>query len=241
MKRAALWVVGILSLGLCISSCDRESIRVSDTISTRTYGVQDYSGISISNTFNAYVTFSDTEERIEIEANENIQDRIIVQREGNVLRIRLKKNTNLRGDVVLNAFIVTRDLSYVKVSGASSMVLENPWTVPDSEIEVSGASDFRGELNIGNLRLQASGASDVDLYGNAEAVRAELTGSSDLKDYDLRVDALDIELSGASEAWLSVDESIAIDASGASTLRFRGNAQITRQRLSGASAIVHTD
>ncbi|MEM9143034.1 MAG: head GIN domain-containing protein [Bacteroidota bacterium] len=233
--------IGLLALSLLMNSCDYESIRVSDTLETRNFSVPDYSGIEVSHTFNAYVRFSESEETIAIEANANVQDRIVVEKEGNTLRIRLKRHTKLRGDVVLNAYITTRDLSNIRTSGASNLLLETPWVTSNANINVSGASDLQGEVDVETLRIAASGASSIDLFGKADSVTAELTGSSDFRDYDLNVNELDIVLHGASDAWLSVNESISIDASGASEFRYRGNAEIRHEKLSGASEIIQVD
>jgi hypothetical protein len=240
MKRVLVFVA-LIVLSLQMVSCDYETIRASNRISTIGYGFSDYSRLKVSHAFNVYVTFSDVEERIEVEANENIHDRIIVQKEGNTLRVRLKNHTNLRGNVTLNVFITTREISNFDISGASNITLENPLVTRDVDLELSGASSFSGEMDLTDLDIDASGASNIDLFGNTESLRARLSGSSDLKDYDLTVEELDIDLSGASDAYLTVTESIDIQASGASTLRYRGDATVNLRRLSGASEIIKTD
>ena len=57
------------------------------------------------------------------------------------------------------------------------------------------------------------------------------------QDYDLIVDYLNIELSGASEAFLLINETIDINASGASVLNYKGNAVVNNQKLSGSSEV----
>ncbi|WP_422080290.1 head GIN domain-containing protein [Ulvibacterium sp.] len=239
--KSVLVFAALIVLSLQMVSCDYETIRASDRISTVGYGLSDYSRLRVSSAFNVYVKFSDVEERIEVEANDNIQDRIIVQKERNTLRIRLKKHTKLRGNVTLNVFITTREISDFDISGASNVTLESPLITRDVDLEVSGASSFSGEMDLTDLDIRASGASNIDLFGNTESLRARLSGSSDLKDYDLTIEELDIELSGASDAYLTVTESIDIEASGASTLRYRGDASVNIRRLSGASEIIKTD
>ena len=81
------------------------------------------------------------------------------------------------------------------------------------------------------------GASKADIYGNVESLYADLSGASDLRDYDLISERLNIELSGASEAFLSAQESIDIDASGASVLNYKGDAVINHKKLNGSSRL----
>ena len=58
-----------------------------------------------------------------------------------------------------------------------------------------------------------------------------------IKDYGLETDHLNAELSGASNVSLTINEEIDIEASGASILKYKGNAVITNQDLSGASSV----
>lgn len=232
-------ILSICLLGICLSfnACYTDSIRGSEEISTVEIGLSGYTGLEVSHAFNAFVRFSETEERIEIEANENIQDKIRVRKEGDNLVVELRNNTNLRGNVTLNVYITTRSLTYFRASGASNISLQDPLVAGNTTIRLSGASNFFGEINTGNLELRSTGASEADIFGSADDFDADLNGSSTLRDYDLVVGNLNIELSGASDAYLSVTETIDIDASGASTLNYKGDAQIGIRNLSGASEI----
>ena len=239
--KTQLFIIGlVLSLGL-LSSCDHDTIRVSSEVTTTEVSFSDYSGLQVSNAINAFVTFSDSEEKIVIEANDNLHDRIIVKREGNDVVVKLKKLTNVKGNATLNAYITTKRMSKFEIKGASSLTLENEWVSEDARIEVSGASDFTGELSVERLHMNMLGASNADIFGTAKSAYADLSGSSEIRNYDLLVERLEIDLSGASEAFLSVSQSIDIDASGASTLNYKGNAEVIHKRLSGASEIRKRD
>ncbi|ASO06576.1 head GIN domain-containing protein [Arenibacter algicola] len=237
MKTKSIGIGLILLCGL-ISSCDHEIIRPRGDITTREVSFTGYSALKISDPFSTYVRFSDTEEKIEIEANENLHDKVIVEMADGTLGIRLKNHTSIRGNPTLNVYIVTKSITDFDLSGASKLSLESELVASDVSIELSGASEFTGELDIQQLELEASGAAYVDLFGQVDKLDASLSGASTLKNYDLSVKALDIRLSGASDAYLSVTETIDIDASGASKLRYKGSPIIVKSKLSGASEII---
>lgn len=226
----------ILSFGF-LTSCDHDTIRATGEVTSLEYSIPDFSELEISDAFNAYVTFSDTEESIRIEANDNLHDKIVVKREGNALVIGLKKFTSIRGNATLNAYIVTKKILTFDISGAARVTLENAWVESDARIDLSGASDFMGEIAAERLYLDLAGASNLDLYGNTAFLNAKLSGSSEIHDYDLEVENLKMELSGASEAFLTVTETIDIRASGASVLNYKGNATVNNKKLSGTSEI----
>lgn len=236
MKHQKFIIGLILALGF-LTSCDHETIRATGEVTTTEVSFSEYSGLKVSNAFNAYVTFSETEEKIVIEANDNLHDRIVVLREGNDVIIKLKKFTNVKGSATLNAYITTKNISKFEIKGASTLTLENDWTASDGHIELSGASDFTGNILVDRLLIDMSGASNADLFGTADQVIADLSGSSHFRDFDLEIRKLNIDLSGASSAFLSVSETIDIKASGASELNYKGNAEVINKRLSGASEI----
>lgn len=240
MKTKALIFILFLSLAF-LSSCDHESIRASEELSSLSFSIPNYANLEVANAFNAYVTFSETEESIRIEANENLHDRIVVKRDGNTLKIKLKKFTNVRGNATLNAYITTKNITEFDISGASSIRLENEWVIQNGRIDASGASNFTGEVNADRLDVDLSGSSNTDIYGNTDELHADLSGSSEIRDFDLSTERLRIDLSGASEAYLLVNESIDVEASGASTLYYKGNADIIHKDLSGASEIKNSN
>ncbi len=236
MKTKSL-IIALTLVVTIFTSCDHDNIRAEGEVTSLDYSIPEYSTLKVSDAFNVYVSFSDTEESIRIDANDNLHDKIVVKRDGDKLIIRLKTFTNVRGNATLNAYISTKNIESFDLGGASRVILENEWNVSKANIELSGASDFTGEIAADRLNLDMSGASNVDLFGVVSIVDADLSGSSDIKDYDLEIQNLRIDLSGASEAFLSVSESIDIEASGASTLNYKGDASITHKDLSGASEI----
>ena len=230
-------LLGLFATILFISCDNSDSIRASGAVTSREYTLTGYDGLEISGAFDVFVEFSNIEESLRIEANDNLQNRLDVRVNGNTLEIGPENNLSIRGNPTLRAFITTNSLSRVDLSGASTLTFESEWIVTNGRLRLAGASDLTGEVTAGQLEIRLSGSSDVDLFGTVDDLNADLSGSSDLKDFDLQVQRLDIDLSGSSDSFLSVNESIEIDASGSSSLNYRGNPEIIRQNLSGSSEL----
>ncbi len=236
-------ILAQLIICLCVlSSCERYTIKEYGEVTEMIVDLSDYSGINVSSAFNANIFFSDTKKETTIEANENLHSKIIVKKENDILIVRLKKGVDLiGGNPTLNIFITAKDLRYFKASGAANIVLYDKLVTENAEINLSGASNFSGELNTVNLKFNASGASDTNIYGQIENFYVDMSGASDLKDYDLTIKNLDIDISGASNAALSVTESLKIEASGASRFKYKGNASIVSQKISGDAEVIKRD
>jgi hypothetical protein len=95
-----------------------------------------------------------------------------------------------------------------------------------------------GTLYTGEVLADLSGASSLQIQGSTIDFRLDASGASSMESYSFLTKYLDANLDGASQASLSVEDEIRIRASGASTLRYRGDATITHQQLSGAASVV---
>jgi hypothetical protein len=238
MRKQAI-IFSLATLFTFLTSCDYDTIRAEGEVTSKQYDITGYSELRISDTFKVHVIFSDTEENIRIEANNNLHEKIVVEKDGDQLVIRLKNRTSVKGNATLNAYVTTKNLSSLFVSGASELTLDSPWVIQNGSVHISGASHVFGEINANDLRTVVDGASTMDFYGNVSFLEAELYGSSDMRDYNLHIAELNMKLTGASVAFLTVDESIDVSASGASTLNYKGDAVITRSELSGSSKVIN--
>ena len=243
MKTKTLLAITLV-LGVIFSSCEEFGtvITPSPRVTTETRQVSGFTGLDVSHAFNVYVNFSETEESIEIEANENLHDYIVVEKKNGNLVIKLKDFIHLRmGTATLNAYITCDYLKDFDASGASSIILYDPLDTRNVTLDLSGASDFSGEIEVDDLVADISGASNLELSGYADYLRIDASGASSLRDYSLSVNWFDADLSGASDASITINDRIDLEASGASTLNYRGSAQINHIDLSGASNINRVD
>ncbi|MDC6366106.1 MULTISPECIES: GIN domain-containing protein [Flavobacteriaceae] len=108
----------------------------------------------------------------------------------------------------------------------------------DSYMDLSSNAYLRGEANIENGTIRLSSDAVVDLDGTIDDLNARLSSDSDLKDYGLRVEDLEIELTSDSDAYLTVDNTIDVTANSDSTLHYRGDAEIIRQNLSSDGRVI---
>ncbi len=236
----------ILALAFTLSvlfySCEiNERVIPSRDITTEVKYITDYDAIDVSHAFTVYVNFSNSEESIEIEANENLHPYISIRKISGTLIIELEDNVSIRGNATMNVFITTNKVTDYTASGASSFILEDKLSANNVSIHLSGASYFTGDLEVTHANATLSGASHVDLEGNAGSFDVNASGASSIRDYDFIIGYLDIDLSGASDAHLTVNNELSVDVSGASNLYYRGTGVVTHLNVSGASQVINVD
>lgn len=230
----------VVGLSLVFTSCEEfgDWITPSGNVTQEDRTVTGYSGLDVSHAFNAYVNFSDTEESIVVEANENLQQYIICEVRNGKLTIKLQDRIFVKwGQSTMNVYITTKYLNEFDASGASNIYLEDPLIVDDLSVDLSGASNFEGEVYVSDMVADISGASNLILTGTADYARMDVSGASTVEEYDFVTNWFDADLSGASNAYVTINDRIDLEASGASTLNYMGEGTINTINLSGASNI----
>ncbi|TGV01534.1 head GIN domain-containing protein [Flavivirga rizhaonensis] len=239
MKTSRLYILLILS-GFIISSCSVDTIRVdaNDEVTYRNVYITDYSSIEIANGFTAYITFSDTEESIKIEANENLHDHIITSKRDDELIVRLRNNLNIRGRETLNVYITTKYINNFTATADSQIYLENTLIEDNAKIKITADSFFSGHVDANYLELKSTADSNVDLSGSVNILNAYLSADARLSGYDLEVEDLKIKMTADCNANLTVNKTIDVEAVADCTLRYKGNATIIHESLKADSRVI---
>ncbi len=133
-------------------------------------------------------------------------------------------------------FVSVPSLAGLYLSGASraNVALKQEKSL---DVELSGAAEMDGTLEVEALQIGMSGSSQVNLQGICKRLAADISGASELMAGALKAAIANIELSGASEADIWVSEKLDADISGGSDLTYRGNPTDSNiDKSAGASA-----
>jgi hypothetical protein len=200
-----------------------------------------YHGIDVSSAINLYLSQGEQETVAVSAADTKWRDRIRTEVDNNgVLRIWLdmKGFTYSAGNKKLKAYVSFSKLDRVKASGASDVYVDGVISAETLDITLAGASDFKGAIKAGALKLDQSGASDAQITGTVSGTATILSsGASDLKGYDLAVENCEATVSGASDIHITVNKELNARATGASSINYKGTAVIRDLHTSGASNV----
>ncbi|WP_036382008.1 GIN domain-containing protein [Muricauda sp. MAR_2010_75] len=167
-----------LAMGLVATSCVQETVWVSEEVSTRNYDFENITALQVATDFNAYVTFSETEERVEIKANDNLFNRMDVYMEGNKLVVKLENNIRVKGRETLNLYITTSNISWFKASSDAAIFLESPLHSSSVYIDLSSDGHFIGDIVADDFELRAESDSDAELYLETTNAYFDLSSSA---------------------------------------------------------------
>jgi hypothetical protein len=201
--------------------------------------VKGYHGIEVSSAIDLYLTQGD-QETVAVSARDiKWRDRIRTEVVNGILKIWLDaKGWRMMGNNKLKAYVSFTTLDKITASGASDIYVDGVIAGDKLSLSLSGASDFKGAIKVNELQLEQSGASDAHITGIVSGLASiRSSGASDVKGYDLVTQDCNVHASGASDIQITVNKQLTADASGASSIYYKGEAVVRETRSSGASNV----
>jgi hypothetical protein len=233
----------LASFTFIFSSCSMfggKRIRGNGTMKTETRSAGTFSNIDVSGSFDVYVK-QDSASSVKVEADENLMEYIIIETEGNTLRIKTRNGANLKSSNGIKVYVSNPSYKEFDASGACDIVSENKITSTETiDIGLSGASSVKLDIAAPKVTVDGSGASTVSLSGTTRDFDVDGSGSTNIKCYDLLSENTSVGLSGAGDAQVHASVKLDVDISGAADVRYKGNAAVT-QSISGAGSVKKTD
>lgn len=234
--RATYFLGAIAALALVVTSC-KKGIKPSDDVTIETRQLSGFNKLDVSDAMDVEVTFS-TQEEVIIEANSNLHQYILTDVVNGTLKIRMKNNVRIKSGSEIKVYVSALAMESLLIEDASRVEFMNEAVATNFDMDVSGASTFQGGLTTDNLHLHAKGASRIEMWGSAADAEIEASGASNIGDYAFLIsNYLNIDLSGASKAELTVDGTMDIKASGASRFNYKGSGVINDLDISGSSSV----
>ena len=152
---------------------------------------------------------------VKIRAESNLLKYIETEVNNGTLEISSSRYLSPRSKLMIK--VTTPELKSVESSGVNKIVVVNVDT-PD-------------------FRVSCSGASEIKLKGKVKKLTAEVSGASSLIAEKLLAEYVSLDVSGASDAYVFASKILSAEASGASSIRYRGNPEKIETDVSGVSSI----
>jgi len=230
-------IIAMLGLGL-IPAMAQKTVINDPNVELRS--AKGYHGVSVSDGIDVYLSQGD-QETVAVSAEEiKWRDRIRTEVKNGILTIWLDRKgfTWSNGNKKMKAYVSFTSLDRLSVSGASNMYVDGVIATRSLNIDLAGASDFKGAINVDELKLDLSGASDARITGTVTGITTvSSSGASDLKGFELVTDTCNAHASGASDIRITVNKELNVHASGASGIYYKGPAVIREMHSSGASSV----
>lgn len=236
MKTLFLKLSVALSVASVFQSCvyvNKDSDIPPRGETTRTYDFRNFDELEISDAIRVHVVAGSA---FSVEATgerNDLDDLDVFVQEG---RLTARYKNSWRSRKRMDIDITMPDLAGVDFTGAVSATIDDFENLPSIDIELSGASQCDFEGTGSNLKFDLNGASKLNAFGKVKFVDGEASGASQFNAFDMVSEESVLDLSGASSAKVWATRLLDVKASGASSVRYRGNPRVEKD-LSGGSTV----
>jgi Putative auto-transporter adhesin, head GIN domain len=132
--------------------------------------------------------------------------------------------------------VTTVGLKYLDIEGAGDVEAKG-FDGPDFSLHIGGASNLTlTALKVNKFKLDISGSGSVSVSGQALSQEVKLNGAAQYRATELISDKVKLRVEGAGDVEVFARERLDVAASGASTVRYRGDPKVS-QDIDGASSI----
>jgi hypothetical protein len=218
--------------------------KVIDDKNAQKRSAQGFHGVEISSGIDLYLSQGNEEAVAVSAANLDVRDRIKVDVVDGILKIYIEDHGFHWGNwnnQHLKAYVSCKTIDLLHASGGSDVFFEDPIHSDRLKMSLSGGSDLHGKMNIGELSITQSGGADSYVSGSATTLYVHTSGGSDYHGYDLAADDCHVDVSGGSDAYLTVNKELTASASGGSDVHYKGNGVVRSSSASGSGSISHRD
>jgi len=181
-----------------------------------------------------YIQSDSTQSRVyaEYHQSESGTEQVSITSDGETLVIKTKGNENSRP-----VKVYARSLKEVVCSSASHFESTNTITADSLVLDASGAAKIELSTTARAINATSSGASGIDLAGTTNSLYATVSGASTLKAYKLEAKFVEVTATGASSAKVTAIDKIRANATGASSVKFKGEPKDVSVEASASSSI----
>jgi hypothetical protein len=205
---------------------------------------QGFHGVEISSGIDLYLS-QGNEEAVAVSATDlDVRDHIKVEVVDGILKVYIEQHGFHWGNwnnQHLKAYVSCKTIDQLHASGGSDVFFEDPIHSDRLKMSLSGGSDLHGKMTVGELSITQSGGADSYVSGSATTLYVRTSGGSDYHGYDLAADDCHVEVSGGSDAYLTVNKELTASASGGSDVHYKGNGVVRSSSASGSGSISHRD
>ena len=236
MKKILLpFLTVLLSLSNCYSQPEIKTL-VND-VNAEKRNVTAFKGVEVSNAISLYLS-QGNEDAVAVSCSDASDNKKIkTEVKNGVLKISMDYGSWGWNNKKVKAYVSIKNIEILTISGASNCKINEGIITANLKLKVSGASSVKGNIKATNINIDASGASNINLLGSANEAIIEASGASSIKGFEFETSNCTVDASGASNINIGVTTKLKAEASGASTVKYKGSATIVESNATGASSI----
>jgi hypothetical protein len=244
MKRVPPYACILLSCAVFLSSCDDfggRRVHGNGNVRAEDRSVSNFKNVDVSGAAKVMVSQGDRCS-VRIEADDNLQQYIVVEQNGDDISIHEKEGFHLVSGNNIKIYVTAPVYNRIDASGAGDIIGQNK--ISNAEpiaMHLSGAGDIKMEIEAPKLEAEISGAGSIYLKGQTKDVSLNISGTGHAHCYDLLSENTKVDVSGVGSAEVYASVKLDADVSGVGNVRYKGHASDVSQQVNGAGSVRKAD
>ena len=213
-----------------------KKVRGNGKIVTKTRSVGDYDKIGVGGSFDVKLV-AGTEGTLTISMDENLFEYLVTEVEGDNLKIKWKKGTNVYSKSKLLITVPFKDISGVSLAGSGDVYSEDVIKADDFKSSLAGSGDLKLKLDTNHVKSSIAGSGDIYLQGSTNSVKTNIAGSGDIHAYELSAKEAEVSIAGSGGVKISVSDMLKARISGSGNVYYKGNPAKQDVKVSGSGNV----
>lgn len=196
-----------------------------------------FNGVTLATLGNLYIEVGN-EEKLVIEAQENLIPYFETTVTGEMLKIKTRDGVNLNPTAPVNFYLTVKKLDAIVLTGSGN--IEAPALQADKFlVELGGAGDIEiAGVTADALEVQISGSGTLRVSGGrAGKQEVTISGSGKYEARGLQSNEADVTISGSGSMTINVRQHLRVNISGSGSVRYVGNPALDKLTVSGTGTV----
>ncbi|RYG51885.1 MAG: DUF2807 domain-containing protein, partial [Chitinophagaceae bacterium] len=223
-KMLLMLAVGALFLTNAAKAQDDEkNIKIvgSGNVITRDVAVNPFSQLHISGVFNVVLSQGD-KEALKIEAEDNLQELILVENGESGLNLSMKKHVNIKSDKKLTVYITFKKIKLLDISTVGNVTSKGTLSFDDLALNNKSVGNVELNLSAHSLNLENKSVGNLELEGKADNAVVKNKSVGNFRAASFVVQTMDIDNNGIGNADVNAEKNLKLRSSGLGKVKNKG-------------------
>ncbi|MCL7754960.1 head GIN domain-containing protein [Polaribacter sp. Z022] len=230
----------ILMLTFTINAQDwfsNKRIKGNGNVVTVNRTTSDYDAVSVGGSFDVILVKGNVG-KIKIEGEENIIPYIETEVTRDVLKIKYKKNTNIRTTRRLTITVPYKSLRSVALGGSGKISGKSLIKTNDFNVSLGGSGDITLNVDADEVKASIGGSGNINLQGTSNELTCSIAGSGSIRAYELKTDEVYANVAGSGSIKTTVKSKIKAKLVGSGSVYYKGNPTHVDSKSVGSGDII---
>lgn len=234
----ALLIIAAISGIVAVSACNGcNSKRGNGHVIKQDRPITSFSKISIEGIFPVAVSQDGGPEFVKVEADENLQEFILVRNDGDELVVETEDNVSIRKSKKLKVFINLKNISELNYKSVGSLTTQGKLKLDSLEINFESVGKVDLDIDAKFLRANLNSVGITTLQGNVTEARINNKSVGSLNAYDLKTQTIMLHNTAVGSAEIYADSAFFIRSSAIGNVYYKGNGEVKELKSEGIGKV----